>query len=278
MSVAWPSVLGCLPFVCLFLIVSLSFWCCFGADKNIYQSTINVSGDGVLNEENDNDNIDEDPNENNDSRDEYDGLSDVNEDDITQEEVFVIGSEGDRDKERDQPNNGTSFKLGGGGDGRIKLEVRQLFKDGSHFREIILVYSTQEGFKLKRIRNERRRIISECEANGCPWRAHSSPTYDRVTYMLKTLTDNYNCLAVPKNRDVTSVWLGKRFETFIKENPDTNIQVLGAIILRQRGVIVPDHTLYRAKKYALKIGDEDHKQSYNKLSDLSFWRGTMGHM
>ncbi|KAK2656610.1 hypothetical protein Ddye_009662 [Dipteronia dyeriana] len=55
-------------------------------DKNIYQSTINDSGDGVLNEENDNDNSDKDPNENNDSGDEYDGLSDVNEDDITEEE------------------------------------------------------------------------------------------------------------------------------------------------------------------------------------------------
>ncbi|KAK3211968.1 hypothetical protein Dsin_016674 [Dipteronia sinensis] len=73
-------------------------------------------------------------------------------DDITQEKVFDIGSEGDMDKKKDQPNWGTAFKLDG--DGRIKLEC---------------------------------------------------------------------------------------------------------------GVIVPDHTLYRTKKYALKIGEGDHKQSYNKL-------------
>ncbi|KAK0600886.1 hypothetical protein LWI29_019198 [Acer saccharum] len=178
-------------------------------------------------------------------------------------EVVDISSEADKDKERDQPNRGIAFKLGG--DGRIKLEVGQLFKDSSHFKEIILDYSIQEGFKLKRIMNERSRITSGCEVKGCPWRVHGSPTYDRVTYMLKTFTDNHNCLAVPKNRDVTSVWLGKIFETFIKENPYTNIKVLGAIILRQCEVIVPNHTLYRAKKYALKIREEDHKQSYNKL-------------
>ncbi|TXG66487.1 hypothetical protein EZV62_007762 [Acer yangbiense] len=113
--------------------------------------------------------------------------------------------------------------------------------------------------------NERSRITSWCEVKGCSWRVHGSLTYDRVIYMLKTHTDNHNCLAVPKNRDVTSVWLGKIFETFIKENPYTNIKVLGAIILRQCKVIVPDHTLYRAKKYVLKIREEDHKQSYNKL-------------
>ncbi|KAK2661409.1 hypothetical protein Ddye_007942 [Dipteronia dyeriana] len=192
-----------------------------GSDEyeNIYQLIINDSGDGVLNEENDNDNSDEDPNENNDSGDEYD----VNEDGITQEEVLVSGNKGDKDKERDQPNKGIAFKLGG--DDRIKLEVGQLFKDGSHFKEIILGYSIQEGFKLKRIRNERRRITYGCEANGFALRVHSSPTYDRVTYMLKIFTDNHNYLAVPKNSDVTSVWLRNKFEIFIKENPSTNIKV-----------------------------------------------------
>ncbi|TXG57248.1 hypothetical protein EZV62_018561 [Acer yangbiense] len=126
-------------------------------------------------------------------------------------------------------------------------------------------YSIQEGFRLRRIKNEKRRITYGCEANGCLWRAHGSPTFDRVTYMLKTLRNAHNCLAVPKNRDVTSIWLGKRFELLIKENPDINIRVLGSVILRQCGVNVPDHTLYRANKYALNIGSEDHKNSYNKL-------------
>ncbi|TXG69661.1 hypothetical protein EZV62_004596 [Acer yangbiense] len=123
-----------------------------------------------------------------DSGDENDGLSDVNEDDIVEEEVI------------DNPVMGTAFRPRD--DGRIAIET---------------------------LRNAR------------------------------------NCLAVPKNRDVTSVWLGKRFELLIKENPDINIRVLGSVILRQCGVNVPDHTLYRAKKYALNIGSEDHKNSYNKL-------------
>ncbi|TXG60945.1 hypothetical protein EZV62_012308 [Acer yangbiense] len=195
------------------------------------------------------DNEDEVPNENIrlgdellvDSGDENDGLSDVNEDDIM----------------------GTAFRPRD--DGRITIEVGQLFRNNTHFREVLLDYSVQEGFKLRRIKNEKRRITYGCEANGCPWRAHGSPTFDRVTYMLKTLRNSHNCLAIPKNRDVTSAWLGKRFELLIKENPDINIRVLGSVILRQCGVSVPDHTLFRAKKYALNIGSEDHKNSYSKL-------------
>ncbi|TXG72727.1 hypothetical protein EZV62_001306 [Acer yangbiense] len=186
-----------------------------------------------------------------DSGDENDGLSDVNEDDIVEEEVI------------DNPVMGTAFRPRD--NGRITIEVGQLFRNSTHFREVLLDYFVQEGFKLRRIKNEKRRITYGCEANGCPWRAHGSPTFDRVTYMLKTLRNSHNCLAVPKNRDVTSAWLGKRFELLIKENPDINIRVLGSVILRQCGVNVPDHTLYRAKKYALNIGSEDHKNSYNKL-------------
>ncbi|KAI9198752.1 hypothetical protein LWI28_021573 [Acer negundo] len=206
---------------------------------------------------------DEDPNENNgiidevpiDSEDENDGLSDVNEDNIVEEEVI------------DYPVMGTLFILRD--DGRITIEVGQLLINSTHFREVLLDYYIQEGFKLRRIKNEKRRITYGCEANGCHWRAHGSPTFDRVTYMLKTLRNAHNCLAVPKNKDVTLVWLGKRFELLIKENPNINIRVLSSVILRQCGFNVPDHTLYRAKKYALNIESEDHKNSYNKLYSSS---------
>ncbi|TXG69601.1 hypothetical protein EZV62_004536 [Acer yangbiense] len=192
---------------------------------------------------------------------ELDGLSDVNEDNISQEVVLENGS--GSEGEIDQPNRGTTFTLGE--DGRIKLEVDQLFKNATHFRQILLEYSIQEGFRIKRIRNERKRITNGCKVKGCQLRVHGSPTYDGITYMLKTLKPKRDCLSVVKNKDITARWLGKRFETLIKDNPDMNIRVLASIVLRNIRVYVPDHTLYRAKRFALKIGDKDHKESYNKI-------------
>ncbi|KAK4842033.1 hypothetical protein QYF36_014668 [Acer negundo] len=117
------------------------------------------------------------PNEN-DSANENDGLFDVNEDDIADEEVV------------DQSIMGIAFRTRN--DGRITLEVGRLFRNSTHFREILLDYSIQEGFKLKRIKNEKRRITVWCETDGCPWRVHSSSTFDRVTYILKTLRNDHN--------------------------------------------------------------------------------------
>ncbi|KAK2662250.1 hypothetical protein Ddye_000824 [Dipteronia dyeriana] len=195
---------------------------------------------------------------------EFDGSSDVNGDDISEE---VVREEGIENGVK-QLYMGRAFRLSD--DGRIRLEVGQLFRNLKHFRDVILDYSIQEGFKLNKIKNERNRIISSCDTKGCQWRVHGSPTYDRTTYMLKTLINEHNCLAVSKNKDVTSAWIGKKFETLIKENPQMNIEVLSSIVLRSCGVNVPKYTLYRAKRYALDIGFEDHKQSYNKLNRYGY--------
>ncbi|TXG52453.1 hypothetical protein EZV62_021622 [Acer yangbiense] len=96
----------------------------YNSDGGSYQSTIN-SDDEVPNDASEDEvpndiSEDEVPNDN-DSVDENDGLSDVNEDDIADEEVV------------DQPIMGTAFRTGN--DGRITLEMGQLFRNSTHFRK-----------------------------------------------------------------------------------------------------------------------------------------------
>ncbi|KAH7550623.1 hypothetical protein JRO89_XS13G0233500 [Xanthoceras sorbifolium] len=150
-------------------------------------------------------------------------LSDVNEDNISEDVVREIGSEEESDSNNtDQPFRGRAFRFGD--DGKIHLEVDQLYRNMRHFRQVIFDYSVQEGFMLNRIKNESMRITCGCATQGCPWRVHGSPTYDRVTFM-----------------------------------------ILHSIVLRTCSLDVPDHTLYKAKNYALCIGEKEHIRSYNML-------------
>ncbi|KAI9161422.1 hypothetical protein LWI28_017228 [Acer negundo] len=196
--------------------------------------------------------VDRDNNFKDNSEGEGDGLLDVNEENVSQEVVREINSDEDGDVE--QPYRCKAFMLDG--DGRITLEVGQLYRNMTHFRQVILDYSIPTGFQLNRIKNEKIRITFGCLTDGCLWRVHGSPI-DGKTYMLKTLNNEHNCLAVAKNKEVTSSWIRKRFKILIKENPQMNIQVLHSVVLRACGVNGPDHTLYRAKRYALNIGSED---------------------
>ncbi|KAH7575276.1 hypothetical protein JRO89_XS02G0074000 [Xanthoceras sorbifolium] len=179
-----------------------------------------------------------------------DGWSDVNEENVSEE---VVREMGDSNCNVKRGFRGRAFKLGD--DGKIHIAVRQLYRNMRHFRQIIFYYSVQEGFILKRIKNKRKRITCSCRVEGCPWRVRGSSTKDRITFMLKTFRDEHNCLVVTKNRDVRALWLGRKFKGIIQENPDINIRVLHSIVLRTYGLDVPDHTLYRAKKFALNIGD-----------------------
>ncbi|KAL5831686.1 hypothetical protein ACOSQ4_017040 [Xanthoceras sorbifolium] len=72
----------------------------------------------------------------------------------------------------------------------------------------------------------------------------------------KTLTNEHTCLAITKNRDANSTWLGKKFQDLIKENPDISIRVLHGVVLRTCGLDVNNHTLRRAKTYAMNIGEK----------------------
>ncbi|KAL5855076.1 hypothetical protein ACOSQ4_004878 [Xanthoceras sorbifolium] len=135
----------------------------------------------------------------------------------------------------------------------------------THFRKVLLDYSIQKGFRPKRIRNEKKMITCGCKGAGYPWRVNGNTTQDRVTYMLKTLRNEHTCLAITKNGDANSFCLGKKFQDLIKESPQISIRVLNAVVLRTCRLDVNDHTLYRAKRYVMKIGSQDHKVSYNKL-------------
>ncbi|KAI9191886.1 hypothetical protein LWI28_015058 [Acer negundo] len=71
--------------------------------------------------------------------------------------------------------------------GRVNLVFRQLFHNMHHFRQVIRDFAIQEGFQLRRNKNERDKYIVESEYKRCRWRIHASPVDDRTTFMIKTL-------------------------------------------------------------------------------------------
>ncbi|KAL0434473.1 UNVERIFIED_CONTAM: hypothetical protein Slati_2781600 [Sesamum latifolium] len=62
---------------------------------------------------------------------------------------------------------------GGFGD-KIKLEQGMIFTDIVAFRDALMEYVIQEGFKIMKLRNERVRVIAHCAVKDYPWRVHAS--------------------------------------------------------------------------------------------------------
>ena len=105
-------------------------------------------------------------------------------------------------------------------DGRVHLEIGQLFNNLNHFRLVLRDYVVQEGFKLKRIKNAKERYTTECVYEGCSWRIHASPVDDRTGFMIKTMNDRHCCQKVHKNQEANATWVAHGFLAMIEENPE----------------------------------------------------------
>ena len=55
----------------------------------------------------------------------------------------------------------------------VILRPGQLFTDVYEFRKVIRVFAIRNGFRLKRIKNEKARVIVRCTKPGCTWRIHA---------------------------------------------------------------------------------------------------------
>ncbi|KAL5769627.1 hypothetical protein ACOSP7_013781 [Xanthoceras sorbifolium] len=94
--------------------------------------------------------------------------------------------------------------------GKIRLEVRHLFQNLHHFRQVIRDFAVQEGFQLRRIRNERDRYTAKCSYEGCSWKIHASLIDDIRTFMIKTMENQHSCQKVHKNQEANAVWVARR--------------------------------------------------------------------
>jgi len=79
-------------------------------------------------------------------------------------------------------------------DGKVELEVGLFFVDVDEFRRSLRDFVIQEGFEIKRIKNEKARVTAICVADGCCWCVHASPTPDGKTYNTKTYNPTHSCI------------------------------------------------------------------------------------
>ncbi|TXG51444.1 hypothetical protein EZV62_023968 [Acer yangbiense] len=168
------------------------------------------------------------------------GDSDINTDDEQlsnaasfNEDLYAIFEDNSDDESQTKPyvpKPGKPFRVAD--DGKVYLQVEQLFRNLYHFRMVLRDFVVQEGFQILRVKNEK---------------------------------DRHACQKVHKNQEANDVWVANRFKSLIEENPDININFLGSEIHRFYGITIPTWTLYRAKNRVLDSTTIEYAECYDKL-------------
>ena len=155
--------------------------------------------------------------------------------------------------------------------GKVKLEVGLLFGDVNEFRAALRDFIIQEGFEIKRIKNEKSRVTAKCASDGCCWRIHASPTPDGKTYKIKTYNPLHSCIRITKNSNVTSTWIATKLDGKLKAEPNMSYASMRQDLLDNYGVEPTYVTkLYRARQKARQDSKGVHALSYNDLPAWAF--------
>ncbi|KAK4851246.1 hypothetical protein QYF36_013607 [Acer negundo] len=122
--------------------------------------------------------------------------------------------------------------------GTISFEEGQIIGNAKFTREVIKRHAIQEGFTLKKIKNDGYRNIKG---------SHSM------------------CPRVVENKEATSRWVASVIGNFIHSNPNGNAKLFKNELQERFAVKVDNQTIYKAKKIALKTLKSHHVEAYAKL-------------
>jgi len=158
-------------------------------------------------------------------------------------------------------------------DGKVNHEVAILFSDVNEFRTALRDFVKQEGFEIKRIKNEKARVIAKCAADGYSWRIQASPAPDGLTYKIKFYNPSYSCIQTSKNSNATSTWIARKLNNKLKADPNMSYTGMKQELLDNYG-IEPSNVgqLYRARKKVRQDTKEFHAlSSWANLSRKDPW-------
>ncbi|KAK4411809.1 hypothetical protein Sango_0253900 [Sesamum angolense] len=105
----------------------------------------------------------------------------------------------------------------------------------------------EEGFKVMRMRNEKKRVTAHCSVKDCPWRVNASPLADGVTFQVKTYAPNHTCVRSDPTKEASAEWIASKIESVLRENPGMKARGIRNE-LKKFGVNPQYMQIYKAKK------------------------------
>ncbi|KAL0333133.1 UNVERIFIED_CONTAM: hypothetical protein Scaly_2214800 [Sesamum calycinum] len=123
----------------------------------------------------------------------------------------------------------------------------------------------KEGFKVMRMRNEKKRVTAHCSVKDCPWRVHASPLADGVTFQVKTYVPNHTCVRSDPTKEASAEWIASKIESVLRENPGMKARGIRNE-LKKFGVNPQYMQIYRAKKKAMESIEGSYAESFGRMS------------
>ncbi|KAL5739369.1 hypothetical protein ACOSP7_028272 [Xanthoceras sorbifolium] len=94
-------------------------------------------------------------------------------------------------------------------------------------RDAVKRYAIDEGFTLKKIKNDSYRYTVTCKNEACDWKLHASCLSNGMTYMIKSVCCGHSfCQRIVENKMANVRWVASVLQTTNHSNPMIAARVL----------------------------------------------------
>ncbi|CAN6702073.1 unnamed protein product [Malus baccata var. baccata] len=150
--------------------------------------------------------------------------------------------------------------------------VGQEFPGGvKEFRQRLMKYAVEKGFRYVYVRNDNERVIAECfnkDDEGCVWRVHAILNRPSRLLYIKSLNNVYTCKA--RFRDKKSIKMGSKIVALvlvdkIRTNPIVRPIDVVRDFKKNYGITISYYNAWYGKELAKMKVHGDDTQSYRQL-------------
>ncbi|KAK2644048.1 hypothetical protein Ddye_019243 [Dipteronia dyeriana] len=137
-------------------------------------------------------------------------------------------------------------------------------------RDIFREYAIREGVTLGRIKNDLLRQTYIYKSDRYTLRAYGGRTFDKKTFMIKTLDDKHDFHRLYNNGETNVKCIASRVESLVKSNPIVSAKLLGDLLLEMYNVVVDMNKLYNTKHRLISQLMSDHNSSFRYLRQYAY--------
>ncbi|CAL2227495.1 unnamed protein product [Prunus armeniaca] len=148
----------------------------------------------------------------------------------------------------------------------------QKFEGGvCEFRDKLTKYSIENGFKMKYLKNEPRRVTAVCakkESNGCEWHVDAVKSNVNGFFYIKNLNNAHSCSGLIRekiNKAMGSRLVSSIVKDKVRSNPLVRPIELITDLKENYGLDIPYHVAWYGKESATKDLHGDEELSYAHL-------------
>ncbi|KAK4390054.1 hypothetical protein Sango_2068700 [Sesamum angolense] len=134
--------------------------------------------------------------------------------------------------------------------GKVDLAVGMKFETRAKSRDVMRDWAVRRGWDLKLVKNEKHLILATCK-NECNWKLRASSVMKSTTFQIKSIKGKHTCAHKVENKQANYKYIGKRLESFVRDNPNESLQSLKNKVRRELQIEVSDYKVYRAKNMHL---------------------------